>query len=60
MKGNNTIILCEAEAKEALQYYFDNVLFRENISQKVHSVDMEMIDNHSKTFLIKLEGENAT
>lgn len=32
MRGRNEIHLCPLQVNEALQYYFDNVLFREGMS----------------------------
>jgi hypothetical protein len=38
MKGSNTITLNEATMEEAIQHYFDTVLFKENKSPKVTKV----------------------
>ena len=38
MKGKNKIVLCEAEMREAMQHYFDHVLFREKASPRVEGV----------------------
>lgn len=38
MKGRNEIHLCPLQVNEALQYYFDNVLFREGMSPIVEGV----------------------
>lgn len=32
MKGHNEIHLCPLQVNEAMQYYFDTVLFREGMS----------------------------
>lgn len=41
MEGVNEFYLNEATVKTALQYYFDNVLFKAGQSPKVTSVTME-------------------
>lgn len=37
-KGNNSIELNEATLIEALQYWFDNVMFKDNVSPSITSV----------------------
>lgn len=34
MKGNNTLKLCPAAVMEALQYHFDNVVFKTSVKVK--------------------------
>lgn len=40
MKGSNTLELNEATVIEALQFYFDNVLFADGAAPKVTAIEM--------------------
>lgn len=38
MLGRNEMVVCEAELREWIQHYFDNVLFRTGASPRVDGV----------------------
>lgn len=52
LTGNNTISLCESSMKNAVQHYFDTVLFQEGRSPKVVSVRLETSAPSTRTFEI--------
>ena len=55
MRGNNTLILYEGTILDALQYYFDNVLYKESCAPKVVSVDRESgHGSYSKSFRVEV------
>lgn len=58
MEGYNEIILCKKEMINAMQYYFDNVLLKDN---KYEITDIVYMSNgeYAYSFKIKLKGENV-
>ena len=54
MTGSNEMKLNEATMKEALQYYFENVVFAAGQSPTVVSVDLDKAGYGAKSFTVSL------
>lgn len=55
MIGNNVLIVNEETIKDALQYYFDSLVFRVGSSQKVGSISLDRIEGNKKYFKIEIK-----
>lgn len=58
MKGNNVMQFNTATMKDAMQHYFNTVLFKEGCSPKV--TDVTMGDKSRGIFEVSTESESST
>lgn len=54
MKGSNAVFLNQATMIDAVQHYFDKVLFKEGASPVVSSVARDSNQPHGDHFLVKV------
>lgn len=55
MIGNNVLIVNEETIKDALQYYFDSLVFRVGSSQKIESISLDRVEGNKKYFKIEIK-----